>query len=147
MLRDLTDEKSTMVQVMAWCLMAPSHYLNHYWPDSMIASPGPIELSSACNDNAITCIVYDQMQLFRFYPKSVIHLCCSNSPDLAVVVHWQCTCSLVASSASQLDSCPEKQVGVERASFCGVLRRSPFITLSFSPKYSQSIFHTGLILG
>ena len=22
---------STMVQIMAWCLMAPSHYLNQYW--------------------------------------------------------------------------------------------------------------------
>ena len=24
--------KSSLFQVMAWCLMAPSHYLNQYWP-------------------------------------------------------------------------------------------------------------------
>ena len=29
------DDKSTLVQVMAWCLMAPSHYLSQCWPWSM----------------------------------------------------------------------------------------------------------------
>ena len=28
---DLTDDKSTLVQIMAWCLTAPSHYLNQWW--------------------------------------------------------------------------------------------------------------------
>ena len=28
------DEKSTLVQVMAWCRQATSHYLNHCWPRS-----------------------------------------------------------------------------------------------------------------
>ena len=28
----LTDDKSTLVQVMAWCLAAPSHYLSQCWP-------------------------------------------------------------------------------------------------------------------
>ena len=32
---DLTDDKSTLVQVMAWCLTAPSHYLSQCWPRSM----------------------------------------------------------------------------------------------------------------
>ena len=32
--RDLTDDKSTLVQVMAWCRQATSHYLNQYWPIS-----------------------------------------------------------------------------------------------------------------
>ena len=30
----LTDDKSTMVQVMAWCRQATSHYLNQCWPTS-----------------------------------------------------------------------------------------------------------------
>ena len=30
--RDLTDDKSTLVQVMACCLTAPSHYLSQCWP-------------------------------------------------------------------------------------------------------------------
>ena len=32
MLRDLTDDKSTLVQVMAWCHQATSHYLIQCWP-------------------------------------------------------------------------------------------------------------------
>ena len=32
---DLTDCKSTLVQVMAWCRQATRHYLSQYWPRSM----------------------------------------------------------------------------------------------------------------
>ena len=32
---DLTHDKSTLVQVMAWCRQATSHYLNQCWPRSM----------------------------------------------------------------------------------------------------------------
>ena len=32
---DLTDDKSTLVQVMAWCRQATSHYLGQCWPRSM----------------------------------------------------------------------------------------------------------------
>ena len=32
---DLTDGKSTLVQVMVWCRQATSHYLNHCWPRSL----------------------------------------------------------------------------------------------------------------
>ena len=35
MSRDLTDDKSTLVQVMAWCRQATSHYLSQCWPRSM----------------------------------------------------------------------------------------------------------------
>ena len=31
---DLTDDKSTLVQVMAWCRQATSQYLNQCWPRS-----------------------------------------------------------------------------------------------------------------
>ena len=34
---DLTNDKSTLVQVMAWCLMSPSHYLNQHWPKINVA--------------------------------------------------------------------------------------------------------------
>ena len=33
--QDLTDDKSTLVQVMAWCSQATSHYLSQCWPRSM----------------------------------------------------------------------------------------------------------------
>ena len=32
---DLTDDKSTLVQVMAWCRQATSHYLSQCWPKSL----------------------------------------------------------------------------------------------------------------
>ena len=32
---DLTDDKSTLVQVVAWCHQATSHYLSQCWPRSM----------------------------------------------------------------------------------------------------------------
>ena len=32
---DLTDDRSTLVQVMAWCRQATSHYLSQCWPRSM----------------------------------------------------------------------------------------------------------------
>ena len=32
---DLTDDKSTLVQVMAWCHRATSHYLSQCWPRSV----------------------------------------------------------------------------------------------------------------
>ena len=32
---DLTADKSTLVQVMAWCRQATSHYLSRCWPRSM----------------------------------------------------------------------------------------------------------------
>ena len=34
--RDLPDDKSTLVQVMAWCRQATSHYLSQYWPNFML---------------------------------------------------------------------------------------------------------------
>ena len=32
---DLTDDKSTFVQVMIWCGQATSHYLSQWWPRSL----------------------------------------------------------------------------------------------------------------
>ena len=32
---DLTDDKSTLIQVMAWCHQATGHYLSQCWPRSM----------------------------------------------------------------------------------------------------------------
>ena len=34
--RGLTNNMSALVKVMAWCRQATSHYLNHWWPRSML---------------------------------------------------------------------------------------------------------------
>ena len=33
---DFTDDQSTLVQVMAWCHQATSHYMSQYWPRSLL---------------------------------------------------------------------------------------------------------------
>ena len=33
---DLTDDKSTLVQLMVWCRQATSHYLSQCWPRSLL---------------------------------------------------------------------------------------------------------------
>ena len=35
MAQDFADDKSTWIQVMAWCRPAPSHYLDQCWPSYM----------------------------------------------------------------------------------------------------------------
>ena len=51
--QDLTDDKSTLVQAMAWCYQATSHYLNQCWPRSM--SPYGITRPQWVNSWDITC--------------------------------------------------------------------------------------------
>ena len=50
MLWDLTDDKSTLLQVMAWCRQATSHYLNQCWLSSLslygLARPQWVKLLS-----------------------------------------------------------------------------------------------------
>ena len=51
---DLTDDKSTLVQVMAWCRQATSHYLSQCWPSSM--SPYGVTRPQWVNDALAPCI-------------------------------------------------------------------------------------------
>ena len=48
---DFTDDQSTLVQVMAWCRQATSHYLSQCWPRSM----SPYGVTKPQGDNLI-CI-------------------------------------------------------------------------------------------
>ena len=57
------DDKSTLVQVMAWCLMAPSHYLTPCWTRSM--SPYVITRPQWVN------AVYDSPPVQMKYPWKV----------------------------------------------------------------------------
>ena len=46
---DLTDDKSTLVQVMAWCRQATSHYLSQCWPRFM----SPYDVTRPQCDNSL----------------------------------------------------------------------------------------------
>ena len=49
---DFTDDESTLVQVMAWCRQAPSHYLSQCWP-RYLSPYGVIKLQWV---NTMACI-------------------------------------------------------------------------------------------
>ena len=50
---DSTDDQSTLVQVMAWCRQATSHYLSQCWPRSLspysVTRPQWVNSFSPCN--------------------------------------------------------------------------------------------------
>ena len=50
---DLTKDKSTLVQVMAWCRQATSHYLSQCWPRSL--SPYGLTRPQWANSSAPGC--------------------------------------------------------------------------------------------
>ena len=74
---DLTDDKSTLLQVMAWCRQATSHYLSQSWPRSMppygVTAP-PLYIYA-----------------FHFQVRSRT---CFNTPHQGMV--WSCICMLRA---------------------------------------------------
>ena len=73
----LTDHKSTLVQVMAWCLTAPSHYLSQCWPRSLspygvtrpqwVNTVRPKQNGSLFTDNIFNCIFMTKS--FEFWLK------------------------------------------------------------------------------
>ena len=89
---DLTDDKSTLVQVMAWCRQATSHYLSQCWPRSMspngITRPQWVKGQWPCTDLLLHfCISYSyglkknyrwwrhQMEAF----SALLAICAGNS--------------------------------------------------------------------
>ena len=69
---DLNDDKSTLVQVMAWCRQATSHYLRQCWPRSM--SPNGVTKPQWFNSLSpmrygcdYQCVIEFQTQLGDWY--------------------------------------------------------------------------------
>ena len=58
MSKDLTGNKSTLVEVMAWCRQATSHYLSQCWPRSLspygVTRPQWVNLSIECVNDHMT---------------------------------------------------------------------------------------------
>ena len=71
---DLTDDKSTLVQVMAWCHQAPSHYLSQCWPRSM--SP-----------NDVTRLQW--VKIYRELISPLIHRSLREKCDLSLMCNFQ----------------------------------------------------------
>ena len=60
--QDLTDDKSKLVQVMAWCHQATSHYLSQCWPRSMspygVTRPQRVKWEIKIRKRNITSIIF-----------------------------------------------------------------------------------------
>ena len=107
--RDPTDDKSALVQEMAWCRQATSHYLSQCWPSSMspygVTTPQWVKWSSPGQNghhfagDIFKCIFFNEMFCIlirislKFVPKApvdksavvaTIHYLISN----ADLVHW-----------------------------------------------------------
>ena len=72
---DFTDDQSTLIQVMAWCRQATSHYLSQCWPRSLspdvVARLQWVKLDWAQRllSNLILCSFLTGLSLYRFRDK------------------------------------------------------------------------------
>ena len=74
--RDLTDDKSTLVQVMALCRQATSHYLNQCWSSSM--SPYGVTRPQWVKRFMSHCAVCDIMFQWDYCVIVIKYLSCIN---------------------------------------------------------------------
>ena len=98
---DLTDDKSTLVQIMAWCSQATSHYLNQCWPRCLLLYgvtrpqlsprqddrhfPDDILRRIFMNEN-----VYISVKIsLKYVPKGPVN----NIPALIQIMAWCCPLS------------------------------------------------------
>ena len=100
---DLTDDKSTLVQVRAWCRQATSHYLSQCWPRFMsrygvtrpqwVTSSFPGQNGCHFTDNIFKCIFMNEKLCIlirislRFVPEDPI----DNKSALVQVMDWRWT--------------------------------------------------------
>ena len=95
---DLTDDKSTLVQVMAWCRQATSHYLSQCWPNSLSPygvtkpqwvhslRPRPRQSQFQIADNIFQCISLNvNHRVFRFITNKQVFV------QLIIVIRIWCS--------------------------------------------------------
>ena len=72
---NLTDDKSTLVKVMAWCHQATSHYLRRCWPRSLstygITRPQRVKIQKFSHHENVLENVFCNMSAISFMPESV----------------------------------------------------------------------------
>ena len=85
--QDFTDDKSTLVQVMAWCRQATSHYPNQCW----LRSPTPYGVTRPQWVDILLCMCFDKC--YPFVHDIVI------STYISLSNQFQCFC-LPASGCS-----------------------------------------------
>ena len=84
---DFTDDQSTLVQVMAWCRQATSHYLSQCWPRSF--SPYGVTRAQCVKELSISVLLW---MLWNFCPMEQGKECiviskCIDRFDIAKIGH------------------------------------------------------------
>ena len=82
---DLSDDKSTLVQVMAWCRQATSHFLNQCWPRSL-APYGVIRPQWVKDETISDCLICFVLKLTScdIYES----YCCNSSLAIYLLNCW-----------------------------------------------------------
>ena len=101
---DLIDDKSTLVQVMAWCRQATSHYLIQCWPRSR--SPYGVIRPQGVKFAILTCYCLFKrgMNALLKLHTTVVCLFCIDVVNVFchIMSTWNC-----CSRPPQLQSCPK----------------------------------------
>ena len=88
---DLTDDKSTLVQVLAWCRQATSHYLSQCWPRFMspngITRPQWVNLVQSLQHIWGLSTHGPLARLYKTYIKQLSYNACWNHYSKGF--HWQ----------------------------------------------------------
>ena len=89
-LKDFTDDKTILVQIMAWCHQATSHYLNQCWPILCLnlASLGGHRVKPVCDmlDPSVVSCSCVQMSLVYIW----CHWFCADGSSSSVFLFGHC---------------------------------------------------------
>ena len=155
--QDLTDDKSTLVHVMAWCRQATSHYLNQCWPRSStpccVNRPQWVKISAGPNAGHFVHFYSSRPEnVFQYKDWVKVTYIYDTMKDYT----WELPCMLLV-CVSVHQSALHKVVGSEdfrdgqqkRPAFNMILKRKPeLINLPYSAghtlltKYVSSSDHT-----
>ena len=97
LMQDLTDDKSTLVQVTTWCRQAPSHYLSQCWLNSLspygVARPQwidklrPAQKGRCLRDIIFKCIFLSPVSKYTSYLAPLLLTWFNFNPSMDKPLH------------------------------------------------------------
>ena len=92
---DLTDDKSTLAQVMAWCRQATSHYLSQCWPRALspygVTRPQWVKLKRNENFNYMDTSSHKVNSIYHIPQILDIHKCGTDAMEIFCGLHTTST--------------------------------------------------------
>ena len=124
---DLADDKSTLVQVMAWCRQATSHYLSQCWPRFMSPNGATRPQWNCWRMNKmgdifqeIKLMVFNLYVTFKFYCNLYSKDPIKSKPMLFNIMVW---CQVIVStSGDRVYCCTYALLGVKEFVYAIFLR-------------------------